>query len=95
MDAHAFERLLSELAATRRHFDVVAEGLRGDLRLVAEGVSATREELGSLASGTLAEFTEVRSLVRLGHQELGRRFEALEESVLELERRVGHREEAS
>jgi chromosome segregation ATPase len=29
----------------RRHFDVVAEGLRGDIRMLAEGIVGTHERL--------------------------------------------------
>jgi chromosome segregation ATPase len=29
----------------RRHFDVVADGLRGDLRMLAEGIAGTHERL--------------------------------------------------
>ena len=31
---------------TRTHFDVVAESLRDDIRLIAEGLAAVRERLG-------------------------------------------------
>jgi hypothetical protein len=33
-------------SGTRRHFDVVAESLRGDIRAVAEGMAASREQTG-------------------------------------------------
>jgi hypothetical protein len=47
------DRLHTELRAemrtsseeTRRHFDVVSEGLRGDIRTVAEGVIANSERI--------------------------------------------------
>jgi hypothetical protein len=31
-------------SGTRRHFDVVAESLRGDIRAIAEGLAASREQ---------------------------------------------------
>lgn len=51
---------------TRRHFDVVAESLRGDIRTVAEGVAANTEltlrlhhELKSEMDGPLRSFETV------------------------------------
>ena len=35
----------SRFDETRRHFDVVAEGMRADIRLVAEGVSSLAERV--------------------------------------------------
>ncbi|MGH7311092.1 MAG: hypothetical protein ACREK6_20625 [Candidatus Rokuibacteriota bacterium] len=45
----------TEAVATRRHFDVVAEGLRGDIRLVAEGVVANTESIERLRSDITRE----------------------------------------
>ncbi|MFP3939636.1 MAG: hypothetical protein ACLF0P_04960 [Thermoanaerobaculia bacterium] len=50
MDDETAERLLGELAETRRHFDVVAEDLRGEVRLVAEGVAGVDSGLRDLRS---------------------------------------------
>ena len=50
---------------TRRHFDVVAEDLRGDTRLLAEGVGGLSErvtsEFATLRADFAAEFGEVRA----------------------------------
>lgn len=67
MEPEAVERLSRELAETRRHFDVVAEGVRADLQLVAEGVSSTRAELKAeiqqFRREFAAEFTAVRAML--------------------------------
>ncbi|HSE95171.1 MAG TPA: hypothetical protein VLD61_04730 [Methylomirabilota bacterium] len=39
----------------RRHFDVVAEGLHGDIRLVAEGVTVLSERVDRLESNLREE----------------------------------------
>jgi len=60
---------------TRRHFDVVAESLRGDIRALAEGVMA-------VAEGSMRRDTELGGRVdRLEHRTLG-----LESRVSVLER---------
>lgn len=51
----------------RRHFDVVAEGLRRDVHAVAEGVVANTLRIERLESEMKVEFTEVRSMIRLSY----------------------------
>jgi hypothetical protein len=36
---------------TRRHFDVVADGLKADIRIIAEGHDALRADVGGLKAG--------------------------------------------
>jgi chromosome segregation ATPase len=60
----------SEAAETRRHFDVVAEGLRGDIRLVAEGVVANTESIERLRSDVTREMDERFRVVNLAIGEL-------------------------
>jgi len=54
---------------TRRHFDVVAEDLRHDIRGVAEGVSATFERVDRLGSELRTEmdqrFAAAHAVVRV------------------------------
>jgi len=40
------ERIQASSTEVRRHFDVVAESLRGDMRAIAEGMVASREQTG-------------------------------------------------
>ena len=45
---------------TRRHFEVVAEGLRSELRQVADGVAMNTETLERFRAETKGEFATVR-----------------------------------
>ena len=44
---------------TRRHFDVVAEGLRSEMRFLAEGLAMTNDTLERFRADTTREFAEV------------------------------------
>lgn len=61
---------------TRRHFDVVAEALRHDIRAVAEGVAATFERVDRLGSDLRTEmdqrFAATHAIVRVTFQEIRR-----------------------
>jgi len=50
----------SEFEKTRRHFDVVAEGMRSDIRQVAEGVSSLSERVDRLEQNVREEIRETR-----------------------------------
>ncbi len=54
------ERIDSRFDETRRHFDVVAEGMRSDIRLVAEGVSSLSERVDRLEQNVREEIRETR-----------------------------------
>jgi hypothetical protein len=61
---------------TRRHFDVVGESIRSDVRAVAEGVAANSEAIERLDTGLRAEmdsrFTGYQAVVRVALQEVRR-----------------------
>lgn len=66
---------------TRRHFDVVAESLRGDIRTVAEGVAANTEltlrlhhELKSEMDG---RFRSLETVLRVTFADLRREIDGL------------------
>jgi len=69
-----FERLEGFIAAegakSRRHFDVVAEGLRTDIQVLADGHDALRRDVAELKAG------QVR--LETGHERLEVRLLALE-----------------
>jgi uncharacterized protein Yka (UPF0111/DUF47 family) len=52
------ERIDSRFDETRRHFDVVAEGMRAEVRLVAEGVTALAERVDRLEHNLREEIRE-------------------------------------
>ena len=77
-----------EAEDVKRHFDVVAERLESQIRLVAEGHHLIRQELQAFRAEVSAEFSEVRSMIKLSYAELDRRFRTLEGAVVSLADRV-------
>lgn len=74
-EGRTHERIAESEGRTRRHFDVVAESLRSDIRALAEGVM-------TVAEGSMRRDTELGGRVdRLEHRTLG-----LESRVSVLER---------
>jgi predicted RNase H-like nuclease (RuvC/YqgF family) len=82
------EELRAQQEETRRHFEVVAESLRDQMRTVAEGVMNLDGKLEGFRREVEAEFTELKSMVRLSYAELERRIHALEQGYRSLEERV-------
>ena len=76
----------------KRHFGVVADGLRADIRLLAEGQQALREEFKrdmlEFRSEVRAEFQEVKAMIKFSYAELDRRVRSLETDLVELRARV-------
>ena len=70
------EEVRNTTAETRRHFDVVAESLRHDIRAVAEGVAVTFERVDRLGSEIRSEmdqrFTATHAIVRVAFKEVQR-----------------------
>ena len=54
----------------KRHFGVVVEGVRDEVRGVAEGVETLQDEIRDVRSEMGREFEETRSLIRLSYGEL-------------------------
>lgn len=71
-----------------RHFDVVAERLESQIRLVAEGHHLIREELKAFRAEVAGEFSELRSMIKFSYAELDRRIRTLEGAVVSLADRV-------
>jgi hypothetical protein len=74
--------LRGEMAELKRHTDVVAEHLRGEIQLVAEAVVATNERLDrrfdDLRRELKEEFADVRAMIRVSYRDLDRRVTTLE-----------------
>jgi phage shock protein A len=77
----------------KRHFSVVAEDLRSDVRAVAEAVSAHREEFRREIVGVRTELDEVKGMIRLSYAEIDRRVRTLEGVLQDLRARVEKLEE--
>ncbi|MEO8035482.1 MAG: hypothetical protein ABI837_13685 [Acidobacteriota bacterium] len=102
MDEDLKQVIEATAAESRRHFDVVAEGMKQQFQLVAEGVSSIGERtdrltgrFDSLEEGMHREFEEVRSMIRLSYTELDRRLRSLEETVGTLQARMNRLESSS
>jgi hypothetical protein len=68
----------ADVTELKRHFGVVVEQVRSEVRLVAEGVSAGRAETAAFREEVRTEFEEVRAMIRLSYAELDRRLRTLE-----------------
>ena len=62
----------------KRHFGVLTEALRSDVRLVTEGHSVIRHEIQEFRGEVRDEFQEVRALLRLSFAQLDQRISQLE-----------------
>jgi hypothetical protein len=62
----------------KRHFDVVAESLRGEIRLVAEGVAGLDEKFSGEFTAVREEIGGVRTLLQASYAALDGRVRTLE-----------------
>ncbi len=73
-----------EIADVKRHADVVAEGLRSDIRTVAEGVAGLDQkftlEFVSVRDEIREQIGEVKILLRVSYSDLDRRLQSLEKN---------------
>ncbi len=69
--------LSAEIQDVKRHSDVIAESLRGEIRLVAEGVAGLDEkftlEFRNVREEVREQIGEVKTLLRLSYDDLDRR----------------------
>ncbi len=79
----------------KRHFNVVAESLRSDVRMVADAVAATNERLDRFEAKVAEEFArvaeelgEVKAMIRLSFGQLDQRIRTLEEDMASLRTRL-------
>lgn len=78
----------AQVEEIKRHFGVVAEGLRSDIRQIAEGHAGIRQELQEIRDEFRDEFKEMRSLMRLSFSQLDQRVRTLETDILTLKARM-------
>jgi DNA repair exonuclease SbcCD ATPase subunit len=72
--SRGFERVDSAIRQTH----VTIEGLRGEVRLLAEGVMGADEKLQTFRAEVKQEFEDTRSLIRSSYAQVDRRVHALE-----------------
>jgi archaellum component FlaC len=70
--------LRTEIGDVKRHFNVLTESLRTDIRTVAEGLEGLREESSREFGAVHEQVNEVKVMIRLSFNELDRRIQSLE-----------------
>jgi hypothetical protein len=87
-----FDAVDVRFAELHRHFDVVTEATKHEVRLVAESVAQVKEELNRETNALRQEmsrgFAETQAMIKFSHVELDRRVNVLEESHHALEETV-------
>lgn len=77
-----------QMEEIKRHFGVVAEALRSDIRQIAEGHATIRHELQEHRGEIRDEFKEMRALLRLSFSQLDQRVHTLETDISALKARM-------
>jgi uncharacterized small protein (DUF1192 family) len=77
-----------QMEEIKRHFGVVAEALRSDIRQIAEGHATIRHELQEHRGEIRDEFKEMRALLRLSFPQLDQRIHTLETDISALKARM-------
>ena len=83
-----------QMEEIKRHFGIVAESLRSDIRQIAEGHATIRHELQEHHGEIREEFKEMRALMRLSFSQLDQRIRTLESDVTTLKTRMDRLETA-
>lgn len=87
-----FDSMRQENAAahsdTRRHFEVLAEGTRKEIQLVAESVLLVSEKLARTDEKIERTAAETQAMIKFSHVEIDRRMRSLEDAVADLQMRV-------
>ena len=65
--------LRTEVQDVKRHSDVIAKSLRGEIRLVSEGVTGLDEKFTLEFKNVREEIGEVKTLLRLSDEDLDRK----------------------
>lgn len=72
----------------KRYFGVVAEGLRSEIRVVAEALSTHAQATEKRFAAVQEELGEIKAMIRLSYRELDGRLRVLETDVVELRSRI-------
>lgn len=82
------EEMRAQHAETRRHFEVVAEGLRGQVQLVAEGHQALVEGQERILSRVERMERELGAMIRISYAELDDRIRKCEQGLAAVQERL-------
>ena len=72
----------------KRYFGVVADGLRNEIRQMAEGVVNVDEKLERFRQEVREDFKELKSMIKFSYAELDQRIRLLEGTVSSLQNRM-------
>jgi len=76
----------------KRHFDVAAESLKDEIKLVAEGHSILDRKIDVLRKENAEEHREILSAIKFSYAELDHRIVTLENKFTDVEKRVSRLE---
>jgi len=82
----------SQVEEIKRHFSVVAEGLRDEIKLVAEGMVNLNEkferDITDFRKENKEAHSDIKAAIKFSHTELDRRITTLENKYEDVERRL-------
>ncbi len=90
-----FDQLIEGMRTENRQTRVLIEDLRGQIQLVAEGVTGQQQQLDRFREEVAEEFRETKALIRLSYAELDQRVKGLEIQVAKLDERLTSLETAA
>jgi uncharacterized protein YceH (UPF0502 family) len=77
-----------QLEEITRHFSVVSEALRSDIRLIAESHATLCHELRESGGENQDEFKEMQALLQLSFPQLDQHIHTLETNLADLKNRI-------
>src|SRR3990172_7120551 len=83
-----FNGIDEKFVETKRYFGVVAEGLRSEIRQVAEGHEVIRDEIQALREENELAHKEILSAIKFSYAELNQRIRTIESEVITLKSRM-------
>ncbi|MCU1228821.1 MAG: hypothetical protein JWO97_1705 [Acidobacteria bacterium] len=93
--ARADARLDEKFEETKRHFGVLADDLRGQIRAAAEGDAVTKRENAERFDSLSSEIAEIKSMIPISFTQLDGRIRSLETDNADLHSRVERLESAA
>jgi len=91
---HIQQNIDVKAVENRRHFEVVAEGLRSDIQQIAEGHQVLLDGQNRIETRVLERVSEMErelgAMIKFSYADLDRRIHNLEDSVLTLTSRIEH-----
>ena len=84
------QHIETKAAENRRHFEVVAEGLRGEIQQIAEGHQVLLEGQTRIVERVEEGKRELAAMIKFSYADLDHPMRALEETVPTFQSRVEH-----